>query len=389
MINKQLNEIGLDDLNSLIKSSVLEGKTIEYKEKLPGNSDTDRKEFLADISSFANTSGGDLVFGIASEKGLPKEIVGLEISNVDAEKLKYEEIVRNGLEPKINFTIHTVPITSNKFILIFRMNKSWLGPHRVIYKGHDKFYGRNSAGKYPLDTGELKIAFNLSETLNEKVSRFKAGRIIQLAAGNTPLPFYGHGKIVLHLVPIESFSPESRVDLNSIIKDLAKLEPIYSYGWSNRINLEGVLSYTIGKNTKSHTYVQLYRNGIIEAVEGLILTPGDDKKFIPSITYERELIKYLDKYLNVLRGLNVNPPLTVFLTFIGVKGFKMAVDPSRIMFEEHYEIDRDILELPEALLDSYDIDPRDVLKPMFDLIWNACGYERSLNFDDKGNWIAK
>jgi len=28
------------------------------------------------------------------------------------------------------------------------------------------------------------------------------------------------------------------------------------------------------------------------------------------------------------------------------------------------------------------------LKPMFDLIRNACGFPRSLNFDKDGNWIA-
>lgn len=387
MINKQLNQINLDDLNSLVQNSVLEGKTIEYKEKLPENSDIDRKEFLADVSSFANTSGGDLIFGISSTDGLPKEAIGVEITNIDAEKLKYEEIVRNGLEPRINFSIHTITLISGKAVLIFRVGRSWLGPHRVIFKGHDKFYARNSAGKYSLDTTGLRSAFNLSETLIEKINKFKTERIFQLEAGNTPLPFREGGKIVLHLIPIESFSPEYRVDINPIIKDFAKLEPIYSFGMSRRINLEGILTYMGSKDNKSHTYVQLYRNGIIEAVEGLILTPDDDKKYIPSIAYERELIKYLGIYLNVLKDLNVSTPLVIFLTFIGIKGFRMAVNPSRRLFEEDYEIDRDILQLPEAFTDSYNIEPKDILKPMFDLVWNACGYDRSLNFDEKGNWI--
>ena len=45
-----------------------------YKQKFPTNSDVDRKEFLADISSFANASGGDLVFGITEENGSPKAL---------------------------------------------------------------------------------------------------------------------------------------------------------------------------------------------------------------------------------------------------------------------------------------------------------------------------
>ena len=123
MINKQLNKVDLDDLNNLIQNAVLEGKTIEYKNQLPSNSDSDRKEFLADISSFANTSGGDLIFGIATDQGAPKSITGVTVVNIDAEKLRYEEIIRNGFEPRITFSIHTVTVSTPKTVFIFRINK--------------------------------------------------------------------------------------------------------------------------------------------------------------------------------------------------------------------------------------------------------------------------
>jgi len=64
MISKRLEDIGEVELDSLIANGVPEGKTIEYKKVLPGNFDGDKKEFLADVSSFANTAGGDLIFGI-------------------------------------------------------------------------------------------------------------------------------------------------------------------------------------------------------------------------------------------------------------------------------------------------------------------------------------
>lgn len=53
------------DLLALISNAVSEGRTIDYKRELPGNSDGEKKEFLADVSSFANTSGGDLIFGLS------------------------------------------------------------------------------------------------------------------------------------------------------------------------------------------------------------------------------------------------------------------------------------------------------------------------------------
>ena len=388
MINKHLDKIDISDLKQLQSNAVSEGKTIEYKKLLPTNSYADRKEFLADISSFSNASGGDLIFGILEENGSPKSIDGLEIENVDEEIRKYENIIRDGIEPRIIFATRAVNVSGKKNIFIFRVNKSWMGPHRVIYEGHDKFYSRNSAGKYALDTNELKSAFNLSQTLTEQINKFKTERITQLISDNLPLPFYDGGKIVLHLIPLESFSPNYKIDLNPIINEPAKLKSIYASGWSYRINLEGVLSYSGGRNDKSHSYIQLYRNGIIEAVEGLMLSAEREKKYIPSVAYEIELIKSLREFLNLTKELGINMPIVIFLTLIGVNGYEMAVDRMRF-WGDYYKIDKDILQLPETLIESYNTEPKDILRPMFDLVWNACGFKRSYNFDEAGNWTAK
>ena len=49
-------------------------------------------------------------------------------------------------------------------------------------------------------------------------------------------------------------------------------------------------------------------------------------------------------------------------------------------------IDRDRLILPDRLAESLDFDAACFLRPCFDQIWNACGYDRSENYDEKGNW---
>lgn len=66
MIAKRLSEIEKSDLDALVTNGVSEGKTLDYKLSLPGPSDDDKKEFLADVSSFANAGGGDIVFGICT-----------------------------------------------------------------------------------------------------------------------------------------------------------------------------------------------------------------------------------------------------------------------------------------------------------------------------------
>jgi len=381
-----------EDLQDLIDNSVLESKTIEYKQSLPSNSESGKKEFLADVSSFANASGGDLIYGITEDKktGIPKSLDGLDVDNPDQEILRLENIIRGGIEPRIPSVItEPIKLSNSKFALIIRVPKSWVSPHRVILGGHDKFYSRSSNGKYPLDVGELRVAFNLSETITERIRNFRLDRISKLLANETPVPFYDNPKIVLHLIPIISFNPAQRYDIGKIASQPEKMKPIRCGGWNDRYNLDGFLAYSGGREDKSHSYVQLFRNGIIEAVEGLLLQPYKEQLIIPSIAYEQELIRSLTEYLSALKTLNVEPPIFVFLTLLGVKGYSMAVDTWRYDIEEIHTIDRDILQLPEVTIESYDVSAEKVLKPCFDSIWNACGFKRSFNYNDEGEWAPR
>jgi len=187
MISKRLEEVDEADLDHLVVNSVTEGKTVEYKKVLPGNSDSDKKEFLADVSSFANTTGGDLIFGIDEAQGVPTGIPGLVFSDPDAEVLRLDSIINDGLEPKIRFGTRVIQRAGKPPVVIVKTERSWIGPHRVIYKGHDRFYARNSAGKYPMDVSELRSAFTLADSVTERLRQFRDDRIARLRNNKTPV----------------------------------------------------------------------------------------------------------------------------------------------------------------------------------------------------------
>jgi hypothetical protein len=52
-------------------------------------------------------------------------------------------------------------------------------------------------------------------------------------------------------------------------------------------------------------------------------------------------------------------------------------------------IDRDSLLTPEMLVESFDCDPAEVMKPAFDAIWSAAGYEKCKNYDKEGQRIKR
>ena len=69
------------------------------------------------------------------------------------------------------------------------------------------------------------------------------------------------------------------------------------------------------------------------------------------------------------------------------RGLKMGVDTRG--FEMGEPIDKDTIILPESVVENLSIPVGKVLKPVFDLVWNACGFPRSENFDPEGNWINR
>jgi len=383
VITKDLEQITEETLKELKDNKVLEGKTIEYKQEL----DKDRKEFLADVSSFANASGGDLIIGVSEDKGFITSIDGLEVDDIDHEISRLENIIRDGIERRIpSYKIQPVKLENSKYVLIIRVQQSWIGPHRVIFNKDYQFYSRNSNGKYPLDVSELRVAFNLSETITERIRNFRQDRLAKIIATETPVILPESAKIVLHLIPIISFNPAQSYDIDKIASQPTIMPPMHSTGWNWRYNLDGFLTHSEDQEGKTYSYVQLFRNGIIEVVEGWLLR-SDGKKLIYGDN-EKELISSLTDYLSILKTLNVEPPIFVFLTLLGVKGYSMAVRESYGCAENH-TIDRDVLVLPEAIVEKYDDEVAQVLRPCFYAIWNACGLKKSFNYNDDGEWAPK
>lgn len=388
MFIKKFADINEDDLTQLIANGVPEGITIEYKRDLPGESDSDKKEFLADVSSFANTSGGYIIYGLDEEAGLPREIAPLVVEDADAYVRKVDEMIRMSIQPRMEATHRFVDVAGGK-VLLLKVERSTLRPHRVVFKSHDKFYMRGAAGKYSMDTVQLRDAFLHGESLAQKIRVFHSDRIASLCADETPVPLASKSMLCLHIIPASAFETSQRLTPATHLND-AKLEPICSSGWSPRINLDGVLVTTGSRRGDgAYAYTQLYRSGIIEAVAAGILgdNPRDDGVvYIPSLLYEQEVRKAFPRYMSFLQEAGVQPPFYVFLTLTGVKGKQLGISSSWMSFGETYPVDRDVLSLPECYVENYDTDVDTIFRPMFDVVWNCCGYARSRNYNNEGVW---
>jgi predicted HTH transcriptional regulator len=95
-----LEHVQQQDLQSLIDDGAAESLWIDYKQTTYGSNDDAHSEFLADISSFANTSGGDLVIGMDAKDGVPTAFTPLT-EPADSVGMRLDQMAHTGLEPRI------------------------------------------------------------------------------------------------------------------------------------------------------------------------------------------------------------------------------------------------------------------------------------------------
>jgi hypothetical protein len=380
-------------LAALITDEVVESRRLEFKQ-LVESGDEARREFLADVSSLANAAGGDLVVGVAETDGIATSLAGIDSGAVDAEMQRLENMLRDGIDPRIpGVALRPIAIANGaQAVIVIRVARSWAAPHMVTFKGLSRFYSRNSSGKYQLDVGELRAAFVASESARSAVRSFRVERLARISEGETPVPLIDAPKVVLHVIPLTVADAGVSVDLNPLHNgkhdSFRPIRPT-SRGWNWRVNFDGVVVYEPGANDEpAWSYVQAFRSGAIEAVDPYMLRPRSEiEGQIPSGAFERALINGLEQALAIARDLGASPPVVSAVSLLGVRGYTMYLDPRR--FTSGATIDRDDLLVPETLIENLDQPADRVMQPQLDAIWNAAGYAGSPNFDEAGKWNAE
>ena len=272
-------------------------------------------------------------------------------------------------------------------MILIRIHKSLTLPHLVSYDKSNKFYARNSSGKYLLEVGEIRNFFLLSESAIERIRNFRAERLAKIFGQETPIQLKNSPKCIMHLVPLSISDPTAVYDISYFKKGyLQTIVPLTDP--MKRYNFDGLLAYDrMDNEPEVFGYTQLFRNGCIEGVDLWLLRIKEGfGKAIPHIKFERDLVTALKDYLFVLKRMGVEPPILVMLSMVGIKGYNMLVTSPEVEIPSRDGIDRDNLILPEVIIDTFEVDHPKVMKPIFDSIWNACGWERSVNYDHDGKW---
>ena len=383
MIPKGLEQIDEADLRALIGTE--EGSRIDFKSELPKSDRDSTQRFLTDICAFANTEGGDIVYGLEEdEQGLGARLHG-QVINADKEVMRLQSVVGDSIEPRLHgVRFRAIALQAGGFVVVARVPRSSSGIHRLKRGGH--FVVRESRSNKELDVPG--IVSRISDLLGreDRVRDFFARRYSDILTDQYPIPLRPGPKLVAHLVPSRDFLVGEQVD-------------VFQYGLNDVPYLHSPSGLDYCPCTDGRAFWQDYQgssavstllmhSGVVEGI--LNLDIGDSRKISLSLV-EESVIDFVRAARSKARLADtLGLPFMTRIALVGTHGMPLGIhDPYRQMHPKPVRQLAPVLTLPDTLIDQETQHIDAAMHVALTRAWNAWGYERSQNYrldDDSGLW---
>ena len=385
---KRVESLSEDDILSLVDDKIPESLVLDYKRDFKIENDGDRSELLADITSFHNTEGGIILFGLEDEKdelnqstGLPKLPTDNKviIENFDKVKSQIEETVKNNTDPQLNHLSFSNLLSVNGCkIFAICIPKNLSLPTRVSFKNSSKFYRRRNTGKYLLDTHELYQVFIKQMEMKEKAEQFIAERSHESKNNGLINITSDWPGVLFHFIPlsywennfIEAFSDNGFSNqAQGILRPLKSTPNISDY-----YCYEGLLLLYEDSYSNTISYNLLFRNGILESFADSFF--GSKRNPVTTTFYgidlAKELITLIKNNLAYLTLHNIEPPYIISMKLENMQNLRLIGDRGFVIGN----FKRDVIQLPSSMIYDPVKDIPKIFLNWFDIIWQSVGVPR-------------
>jgi hypothetical protein len=213
----------------------------------------------------------------------------------------------------------------------------------------------------------------LDAGIYEFMKAFRDDRLAKMDSGDIPVSLAEGPTTVLHVLPASAFEPGVSVNLSTVAHERS-LTGLAGEQWSLSYDFEGVLVWDSSASEDTRSYVQVFRNGILEMGDTALLTPGGEAERNDIRAFERLLSETARRWIRVLAGAGARGPTALKLTLLHVRGWDLSGGDTGDERLVPHPIDRDDLMVPEAFLEDLGEDSTAAFQAIFDPIWNAAGY---------------
>lgn len=149
-----------DDLQRLVDEEIQESLTLDYKASPSLAKDSkSRDELCKDVSAFANSAGGQIIYGIEEKDRKPIKVD----QGSDLTREWIEQVIDSSIQPRLDGLVITpVPVGSGRHAYVLTIQQA-LGraPHQAPDK---KYYKRQNFQSVPMEDYEIRDALRRATT---------------------------------------------------------------------------------------------------------------------------------------------------------------------------------------------------------------------------------
>lgn len=356
--DKNIKEISINDIETIVKESVIENKYLEFK----GQMDRERDKILKTICGFANGDGGLFIYGIGEDNGKPSSIEGISLKDTewDHKKRQIQDWIKTGIEPRIDVEIRMLKFNGVKSIILIKIPKSWNPPHCVKNRSNRIFYIRRDGITDSMEFEELRRMFDLNNSLIKRINEFRDERVREFESQNPELY-----KVIFHAVPLNVFS-NNIMNLDHVKQELRTghfIAGAYNY------NFEGLY------NNFDLFNKQFYRNGIFE----MDYITNSENDCINVKYFQEEYLTFAKEVYELYQKLNIICPIIFFVSLTNIQGRERCTNGLPIIRGGVFDKSRSVLN-PKGIIIENETQIENEVNNLFIQIWNHFGISKEYEY---------
>ncbi len=319
-----------EDVKSLWENRTRETISLDYKREIS----KDSKEICKDITSFANSEGGVIIYGVGEDKtGLPTYSEGV-VSNKNSERI--QQIISSSISPVLDIKIDVIDVfdknnksVSRKEFVVVKIPKSSYYIHQVTTT--KKFYFRANTTTNSFDAFEMS-EHDISLRYNERFRNEQKQRDIILEKQKEVKERFSYERMFFtSAVPqISVVTPINITDellRNILLKNHSSSggTQIYRYLSWNQSHPTGNgreinINYSDRPNLKKHLEVNKDRT-ILYAYPIVEYSPDGNVITIYDISNLAEFLFAINKFYELIDHTS---GITITFSLVNIRGLKFA-----------------------------------------------------------------
>ena len=322
-----------EDLRSLIDREVSEGPYLDYK--VEEDFKRKRKEVAKDVAACANAYGGYLIYGVKEEGGLPKELVGMNITNPDEAVSSIERSLRDLTEPPIEVHIQPVRLESGRYVIVVEVPRSLNAPHMA----DGRFYRRSGRSSARMNYVDVRRAFAEKGNVIRKMRERLRQRIADLESGYGPVRWSPWAGAFLYVASIPAFDAGlQRIFGPQDRERVPRLSLFYDARPTN-FCADGLLA-SLGNGEPFVDFALLTPEGELLHGTGpldktdLCAPGGEESPRLSAHEVQTMVIELMSKGLSRLGLLGFDPPYYAALVLVRARDYLLIAEGS----PEHMEV---------------------------------------------------